>query len=41
MQAVYTKYLSKKFQKVAAMEELTGPKLSQLAEGSIPVTSSR
>ncbi len=31
-QAVYNKYLSKKFLKVAARAELTGPKIYQLTE---------
>jgi hypothetical protein len=33
-QAVYNKYLSKKFLKVAARAELTGPKVNQLTEAS-------
>ena len=36
-QAVYTKYLSKKFLKVAAMEECKGARLSQLAEAASTV----
>ncbi len=34
LQAVYNKYLSKKFLKVAARAELTGPKINQLTEAS-------
>jgi len=34
LKAVYNKYLSKKFLKVAARAELTGPRISQLTEAS-------
>lgn len=37
LKAVYTKYLSKKFLKVAAMEECKGARLSQLAEAASTV----